>query len=315
MVARLADNILFEAVHNVLHGEPRRAGKQDEFHAQCPYCGKEAKPNQNHFSYSMTAHYCFVCGNGGGLWSLAQHLGVLPDRERQNGRAYVPECPPERPGATERRAKPQQVVTDAYLAQIAAHEDRYVAWWAYRGINANMVDRCRLGMGKLPGEKWAHMEDALILPVFYHGECVVLRARTKDRQNGKGIIKGRWFTHVKPETIAKALYAPLGIPEGIGTVYVFENCANAILWSQNVEDAVGVAMTTGAASFEAQWPKWILQKRPGRVVVAGDDDSAGRAMIERWVNAFRVHGFLDAWGMLLTEAKEMEIRNLEQGAM
>jgi hypothetical protein len=52
------------------------------YHADCPLCGKPAKPGQNHFTLSpnktSTGHNyrCYVCGEGGSLSQLAEKMGI-----------------------------------------------------------------------------------------------------------------------------------------------------------------------------------------------------------------------------------------------
>lgn len=68
----------------------RWPGRDGEYHARCPFCGKDAKGGQTHFSLFQNgqgmAYKCQVCGEGGGLVKLAKHLGI---ETRQKERTYT----------------------------------------------------------------------------------------------------------------------------------------------------------------------------------------------------------------------------------
>jgi hypothetical protein len=272
---------LFNQIVAALGGELRKDG---EYHVECPYCHKESKPHQIHFSYCESGCWCFVCGNrgkGGSLWTLAEHLKL----ENLPTDYHAPEPPPR---------KPLPIFGERLLASYAARPERYDRWLAYRGLRSETVDRFRLGYGKLPGEKWAHMQDALILPVFDRaGRCRTLRAR-----NGNG-----WFTEG-----GGMLYAPVGVEPG-ATIIVVENCATCLLIVQASPHLTPLAPTTGASTWDSKWIKRLAQLQPELVIVAGDNDPAGEAMNERWALALEIAG-IPVVKETFTEAKEEELMRL-----
>lgn len=54
--------------------------KTGEYHATCPFCGKEAKRGQRHFAIQKDGKFiCSVCRNAGGMKKLAEQLGAEID--------------------------------------------------------------------------------------------------------------------------------------------------------------------------------------------------------------------------------------------
>lgn len=268
---------MIDAIHAALHGEARR--DDGEFHAACPFCGKPAKPGQRHFAYGARGYYCFVCGASGGLRTLARHLRLSPGAAPE-----AREAPPPRPELP--------FIAEALIGCYIRRPERYARWRVYRGLTEETVRRFELGYGRLPGEDFAHSQDGLILPVRdARGRCRTLRQRTK---------RG-WLTYG-----GKTLYAPLGLPAG-ALVIVVENCANCCLIAQAAPHLTPLAPTTGAASWDARWPRWIAARKPEMVTIAGDDDEAGARMNERWALAMEIAGVsveTEVW----TEEREDELQ-------
>jgi hypothetical protein len=63
----------FEHLITQLQAELRRDGR---YHADCPFCGKETKKAQKHFSFCEDGYICWVCEAKGGLQKLAAHIGA-----------------------------------------------------------------------------------------------------------------------------------------------------------------------------------------------------------------------------------------------
>jgi hypothetical protein len=74
-----------------LQAELRRDGR---YHADCPFCQKEAKKGQKHFSFCEDGYTCWVCDAKGGLGKLAQHIGAGVMAERPARRAGAPGAAP-----------------------------------------------------------------------------------------------------------------------------------------------------------------------------------------------------------------------------
>jgi hypothetical protein len=75
---RVSTPTLLSLVEPHLHRDASRwPDRHGEYHADCPYCRKPAKPGQTHFSIAGDGRcYCHVCEQGTGLRALAEHLGV-----------------------------------------------------------------------------------------------------------------------------------------------------------------------------------------------------------------------------------------------
>jgi hypothetical protein len=56
--------------------------REGEYWALCPF---HPDRHPNNFSVSEAGYHCFACGASGGLWPLAEKLGVAPRREASHG--------------------------------------------------------------------------------------------------------------------------------------------------------------------------------------------------------------------------------------
>jgi hypothetical protein len=52
--------------------------RDGEYWALCPF---HPDKHPNNFSVSEAGYHCFACGASGGLWPLAEKLGVLPRKD------------------------------------------------------------------------------------------------------------------------------------------------------------------------------------------------------------------------------------------
>jgi hypothetical protein len=61
-------------------GSPDRhfPDRDGEYWALCPF---HPDRHPNNFSVSEAGYHCFACGASGGLWPLAEKLGVLPRKD------------------------------------------------------------------------------------------------------------------------------------------------------------------------------------------------------------------------------------------
>lgn len=242
-------NDLFEIVHGRLNGQ--RSG--DEYHADCPWCGKEATAGATHFSYSERGGYCFVCGNGGSLWKLAQQCEALP----------VADVKPQR-AEPKRKVAYWQASAVSLLASYEAHPQRVEMWQRYKPLSSKTIERMRLGVGVLPQSKCKH--ERLIVPVMRDGAPVWFRGREIDCNCGKWLASGG----VKLDDI------PLYNIEAVGTssiVWIVENPIDALLLTERTK-YVGVA-TYSVSYWRESWANALRERQPAWIIVAYDNDIPG----------------------------------------
>lgn len=261
---------LFALVHHHLAGKPARRG--DEHHADCPYCGKESKRGQTHFTYSPRGGHCFVCGGGGGLVELAAHLGLTdaspPPTSRPRPAPPMPDpLPPPPAWRSWRRAE----YMDAYYPNATAVA---AAWRSSNyGKPVTIVDVARhwLGYGALPGSH----EQRLIVPVFGDdGRLACLRGRLPD--------KGGWMSPAGWRLAELPLYNLRRAWPGC-TLVIVENAVDALLLSRHYESrgAAAVAVATLSVTYWADaWDAALLAVKPARVLVVYDNDLAGNGITD-----------------------------------
>ena len=256
-------NELMTAVHNKLRGDNR---KGHDYHTDCPFCGKAAKRSQTHFSYSEHGYKCHVCGEGGGLYKLAQHLGH--DTERVE---YTPPKP--------KPPKPPAAWMDSNVTfSFSAHPGRYELWQSYKPLSKATINRANLGVGVLPASRCNH--ERLIVPIYSGGKLVCLRGRAIGCDCGKWLASGGWSLDDLP------LYNIDALPDG-GVLWLVENPIDALMIGE-ATDYTGVA-TLGVTYWRDHWLEAIVEKRPSLVVVAYDNDLPGNG------GAWQRQAMLSAW--------------------
>lgn len=249
-----------------LHAE-QRGGR---WHADCPFCGKEAKRGQTHFSITPHGYYCFVCGAKGSHNKLA---GILfgdhaPVYEMQPRRPLPPKAPPT-----------WQSDAIGLLRTYSNHPDNVTRWQAYKPLRIDIINRWHFGFGALPGQS----HDRLIVPIIVGGEVVALRGRAIDGREPK------WIS-------ATGSTMKIWNLDGIGagaTVWIMENYVDAALFMQENADWQAVAVG-GARALRDDEVATIAAAQPGRVIVAYDNDLAGQAtgamysqLRQEWADAWR----------------------------
>lgn len=186
-------------------------------------------------------------------------------------------------------------IADTVVRDYESNDARYDTWMQYRGLTPETVDRFRLGVGKLPGDKYSQYPTRMILPVFDNeGVCRVLRARSIVDDGPK------WLTYG-----SSILYAPKGIPFN-AIMMIVENNATACLVAQCAPHLTLLSPTCGAQSWNKNWPIWIAAKKPKLVIVAGDNDTAGIKMTARWIRELSVVNIL-CESMVMTEETETKM--------
>lgn len=257
---------LFSTVHAALRGDNQRG---HDYHADCPFCGKPAQRGQTHFSYSEHGYKCHVCGEGGGLFALARHLG-----QEVTAVTYTPKPKPIKPPAS------WLARGNDLASQFAAHPRRLEMWQAYKPLTAETVNEANLGVGILPASRCHHTR--LIVPIYDDcGRVVCLRGRAVDCDCSKWLASGGWSLESLP------LYNLHNLARG-GTLWIVENPIDALMIGEQTP-------YTGAATLSVSywldsWTAAIVDKSPSLVVVAYDNDLPGNG------GAMRRAEMIAAWG-------------------
>lgn len=258
---------LFDSLVHRLNAEQRG----NEHHADCPFCGKETKRGQRHFSMNEAkGFYCWVCGASGSLQRLAAHLSM----DAGPAPTYQHRKPQQ-----ERQPAPWQSEAVALVARYAAHPDNVRMWQAYKPVTEATVKRWRFGFGALPGTS----HDRLIVPIILDGQVVALRGRSIDGREPK------WLSATGS---VMRIWNLDGIAAG-ATVWVMENYVDAAMFMQAYPDWTAVAIG-GARALRDDEVATIAGCKPERVIVAYDNDLAGQAtgaflnrLRAEWVENFR----------------------------
>lgn len=240
----------FEQLITILQAELRR---DHRYHADCPFCGKEIKKGQKHFSFCEDGYTCWVCDAKGGLQKLAQHIGAGGMVERPARRAVQPQEP-----------RSWQQRPDYYLSRYTGALDRVTRWQGYKPLSLDSILRWNLGVGVLPSSRCQHRR--LILPVFDDGKVAAFhgRAYLADDTDAKWLTSGGSSKQV--------LFNGDLLRTGC-TVLIVENFVDAILAMQAAPDVVAVA--GGGASWQEVWTAQIAASQPKQVLIWLDHDLAG----------------------------------------
>ena len=252
-------SLRFDAIVVALGAQERRDG---QWHADCPYCKKEAKPGQRHFAFSENGYYCFVCGANGGLGKLARDV-LNAEYE-----------PVERKAPVVRPAKANPVAGWSIGDYSAAFpvEAGVEAWRAYRpSIPVAFLTQYHLGKGYLPGGRFPRLS----LPIIDGGKIVCIRGRAIDPEDSpKWIATGGW--HLDDLPLYNLEYA-----RSADTIMVVESPVDCI-----VARVFGLAaVATYSASYWSE--KWARQlAATGKmIVVTFDNDAAGEGARIRVANS------------------------------
>lgn len=248
---------LFGHIHAALQGERNRRGWYD---CDCPFCGKEAKRGQVHFSYCPDGYKCFVCGAHGTLRQLADKIRI---------EGAVTEWQPK-----ERESLPvarwRQNPTEL-LRRHQSHPDRYSTWRRYKPLSAATIDRYGFGLGRLPfqragGEWYMSKHDWLTVPLWEAAQLVGLRGRNLGDGGPKWIsAAGTNYTlfgldHVRAGSIC----------------WLCENYVDAAWLTQEHPEWCAVAIG-GATTWQGSWADMLHERKPQTVIVALDNDLPGQA--------------------------------------
>lgn len=256
---------LFDKVHSILQGTPNRRGF---FNADCPFCGKEAKPGQNHFGYTydertgMGGYRCFVCSARGSLAKLATHL-----RLDTGGYAPIHRNPEPEPKPVARWRQHPNKLLDHYRD----HPRRFDAWRRYKPLTAQTVARFDFGLGRLPFQRedgiwYLSHQEWLIVPLWEDGELVGLRGRNRTQSGPK------WCSATGT---AYTIWGVDFVRPGAVT-WLCENYVDVAWLMQEHPQWCAVAIG-GATTWKAQWAERLAARKPEMVIVALDNDLPGQA--------------------------------------
>lgn len=227
------------------------------FHADCPFCGKEAKRGQKHFSFAAEGYKCWVCEAHGGLAALADRLDVAGPRTVASRPAPAPAAP--RAWQTDPRV----------LARATGALDTLTAWQAYKPLSLATIARARLGVGVLPASRCTARR--LILPVFAGGRLVAL--------HGRAFLPGdddaKWLT--AGGSRKDVLYGADDLKPG-ATVIVCENLVDSLMVREQGPGLIAVA--AGGVAWRPAFTAQIAASRPAHVLVWLDHDLVGNG--SRW---------------------------------
>lgn len=254
---------LFEIVHRTLQGEQHRP---EWFDCDCPFCGKEAKRGQVHFSYSHTGYKCWVCGASGGLRALADRLNVGGDMP------YTP--PVRREPPAPRAIAPWRQNPERRLAEYQQHPDRYRMWASHKPLKPETIDRFGFGFGRLPferretGEWYEGAFPRLIVPIYQGSSLAALR--------GRAVVAGdegaKWIGATGSVMAPWGLY---NVTAG-SVVWICENYVDAAWLMQSMPGDFAIGLG-GVSSWKEEYGWHLSRLKPEKVIVALDNDLPGQA--------------------------------------
>lgn len=248
---------LTQTLAHHLNVQPDRRG---DYHADCPWCGKEPKRGQTHFRFSKSGGFCHVCQTGAGIVTLVRLI-------LGNEAPIVPSRPiaPKPPKIYSWQSKAVHLVET-----FARHPQNLERWAKYRKVPAEIVHTHKLGFGTLPASRCYHPR--LIVPVFDGERIVGLRGRAVGCECGKWLSSGG---------SQYALYnvASLGKRRA---VFITENPVDALMLA--AKWSVGAVATLGVGIWRDSYTEYLKKAQPIRVVVAYDNDQPGNGgWLDKWL--------------------------------
>lgn len=249
-----------------------RPDRRGEAHVACPFCGKEPKRGQTHFSFSERGGYCWVCGNSAGLGQLAKLFGL--DGEAVERARYMP-----------RRARPELVEEPpADFGKLARrYADHYQCverWQQYKPLPETVIRSYGLGYGEHPPYTSKCQHARLQVPLVANGKVVGFRSRSVSCDCPKWLSpKGSRMVLYNGERLG-AKGSDLGWAAGRcrahgRVLYIVENPIDALLMEHIWSPEVVAIATLGVANWKDHWTALVRRASPALVVVAYDNDRPG----------------------------------------
>lgn len=250
---------LFDLVCAKLNGFPDRKGR---FHADCPFCGKEAKRGQVHFTVLAHGYHCFVCGEHGSHKKLAEFLG------QDIAVQYKPKA--HKPAKNPDQVYGWMKHPDRLLEAYSGHPERIAAWQKYKPLSVQTIEKYQLGVGTLPSTQCTHKR--LIYPIFGNDRIVAFRGRST------GCDCPKWLSAAGSQL---ALFGRENLQSG-AKVIICENPVDCMLVMQYKPNIAAIAGTSGAATWREEWTRLLVDSKPAQVIVWLDNDLAGQANRETY---------------------------------
>jgi hypothetical protein len=255
---------LFDQLCQHLNVQPDRHG---EAHVTCPWCNKEAKKGQVHFSFGENGGYCFCCGKSAGLIRLAHIFGL------DAGTPYQPVAP--RP-----KERPRPTADFERLAHVfETHPDLYRRWREYKPkLDPAQVFAYRLGYGAFPEFSSKCQHPRLMVPLIERGKVVGFRGRRIDCKCAKWLSPaGSRMVLFNGERIAHedGMGYAHGYRSCVGrTLFIVENPIDALLLEQLGDNVLAVA-TLGVSMWKSEWTELVAYANLRKVWVCFDNDLVG----------------------------------------
>lgn len=231
--------------------------RHGEYHADCPFCGKESARGQTHFSLfpwqETLAYKCHVCGEGGGLRNLLRNL------ELHDTPVRLPEQHREPPKPRNWQQHPER-----YLQAFCAAPTRLQDWQSYKPLTLDSIAHWRLGAGVLPSSRCEHRR--LIVPVYDSGRVVAFHGRAYL----PGDTDAKWLT--AGGSRKDVLFNADRLRPG-AMVVICENMIDCILLMQQRS---WVAVASGGVGWNERFTRQIAASNPASVLVWLDNDAAGQ---------------------------------------
>lgn len=257
---------LYNAIAAHTRGTPDRKG---EIWLACPNCGRPQK--SRHFSvHAERGAHCHACGYSPSLRQLAEALGV------DTGREYQPPAQPERPAAP----KPWLARANVIAESLAQSPNTLRAWADYKPLPADVISSRRLGYGLFPGGLWSQKtgrceHPRLIVPIYRAGVVTGFRCRAVKCACDKWLSPGG----------SKLWLYDIERAHAGATIWIVENPIDALMLQLRGYQA---AATFGASIWNDAYTAAVVAAAPAQVIVAGDNDEAGRGMNDRITKALRL---------------------------
>lgn len=236
--------------------------RRNEYHCDCPFCGKAHKRGHTHFSFCEKGYKCWVCGASGLIEKLAQHVSI----------DFV--TPVVKTTKQEQKPRQWQKNAQLYLNSFLEVPNRISAWQRYKALTLDSIVQFKLGVGVLPSSRCQHRR--LIVPLFENDTIVGFRGRSIDCECS------RWLTCGGSKTI---LYNRDLIETGCSLI-ICENQIDCILAMQEY-DSIAVCSTAGAGTWREEWTQHIIDAKPSEVYICFDNDIAGTPNEEAYIQAVK----------------------------
>jgi hypothetical protein len=199
--------------------------RDGEYWALCPF---HPDKHPNNFSVSEAGYHCFACGASGGLWPLAEKLGVLPRKDAS------------RTGAMAGGAGPLQccsVVPGDNTPPLPPTLENYAA---AKHLPVDFLTSLGLATVYIQGRP------AVKIP-YFDGDGAEIGARLRIALEGKNRFRWRKGSRVQP-------YGLWRLDRSWGAVVLCEGESDAqTFWYHGVQ-ALGIP---GASNWQAAWAQYI----------------------------------------------------------